>query len=56
MADQVERVSREPGMGVIVPGDRETSPGVAQLLDELSSGDCVAAAGRKEQRPSIDSA
>jgi hypothetical protein len=48
---------------VIVPGDRETSPGVAQLLGELSargvpSGDCVTAAGnvmRKEQRPSIDS-
>jgi hypothetical protein len=35
---------------VIVPGDHEASPGVMQLLEELSlaeslSGDCVLAAG-----------
>jgi hypothetical protein len=35
MADQVERVSREPGMGGIVPGDRETSSGVEQLVENF---------------------
>jgi hypothetical protein len=37
VGDLIEGISREPGVAVIVPGDREAPLGVAQLLEELAA-------------------